>query len=90
LKNPGAKERHEGLKQGLVRKLQPFLMNVPPAGIRRREASPFLPPVARRQTLVLKDQLLGRGSTKNNPCFRSGLQLHMESLEVLKAQLVGI
>jgi hypothetical protein len=39
--------------------------------------------------LVPNRQRLGRGSTKNNPCLGSGLKLHMESLEVLKAQLVG-
>jgi hypothetical protein len=36
-----------------------------------------------------RPQHLGRGSTKNNPCLRSGLKLKMECLEVLKAQLIA-
>jgi hypothetical protein len=64
-------------------------MTAPHISIRRREGSHLLLPVAKRQMMVLKHQRLGRGSTKNNPCLRSGLKLQMESLEVFKAQLIG-
>jgi len=39
--------------------------------------------------LVLNHQRLGRGSSNNNPCLRSELKLHVESLDIFKAQLVG-
>ena len=37
-----------------------------------------------------KPPVSGRGSTKNNPCLRSGLKLGMESLKVLKVHTMHV
>jgi len=42
---------------------------------------------SKKTDVVLNQQRLGKWSTANNPCLRSGLKLQMKTLEVLKAQL---